>query len=148
MDVQTFCRMTFSERGHFPNTLRLWPVTEVATDRDGIALTRRGERRRYRWSDIRRARIWNQEIYKGYGAYASSMMIRRTFEILTVDGRRHVFDVSGDFPDFKNTPQLLRILNSNLVITESPIKRFNHALWISVIAALLVLGVLSKRLGF
>jgi hypothetical protein len=144
---QTFKRMSFAERGHFPNAIRIWPVTEIRTEQEGIALTRRGQQRRYKWSDIKRAHIRNEEIYKGYGAYASAKMIRRTLLIETVDGSKYEFDVSGNFAAFKETPQLLAILNEHLTITTSPVKRFNHALWISLIAAALVLWIILRGAG-
>jgi hypothetical protein len=140
--------MSFAERGHFPNAIRTWPVTEIRTDHEGIALTRRGTQRRYKWSDIKCTHIRNEEIYKGYGAYASAKMIRRTLLIETANGSTYEFDVSDNFADFKDTPLLLAILNEHLTITKSPVKRFNHALWISLIVAALALWIILRVAGF
>lgn len=60
-------------------------------------------------------------------------MIRRTLIVQTADGNEYAWDVSSNFPDLENTPALLAILREHLAITESPVERFNHALWIALV---------------
>ncbi len=142
-----FRRLTLRQRGHFPNTLRIKPVTDILLFDQGIALIKGGRQYRYRWADIRRASILSEERFKGYGWAASGRFIRRTFILETVDERRYLFDVSEDFPDFEKNRDLLTAISERISVTKSAVRTFNYTIWI-VFATLIVLaGIVAKKFG-
>jgi hypothetical protein len=144
---QRFRRMTLLQRGHFPNTVIFRPISEITIDGSGITLTRGGRQYRYKWSQIKRARILSEESFKGYGRAASGKFIKRTFILDFADKCRFKFDVSEDFPDFENSGDLLKALHKHLTVTESMVKPYNYLPWIVLAVIVLLIGMALKQLG-
>lgn len=71
----------------------------------------------------------------------------RTFVLESGDGNRFAFDVSGQFPDFENNRELLKLLREHLPVLESPIRRLKHAPWIAMTIVLLLVAIALKMFG-
>lgn len=136
------------QRGHFPNRLRLRPITELTIHTDWVAFTKGGRQHRYKWDEIRSARIVSEDSFKGYGKGAFGKIIMRTLTLECDDGRHWAFDVSGQFPDFEKSRELLGLLHEHLPIAASPIKRFNDLPWIVAIIVGFMILFAFERCGF
>lgn len=143
---QWFRRQTIAERGHFPNTFRLNPVTEIVTTNETICLNKGKKSYLYKWHEVLSAEIERREIYKLYGAGIGGKMVKDTLKLKTAD-EAFSFDVSSDFPDFRENDQLLNVLKTHVSVTESRVKKFNYGFSILFVAALVVLWWWLKRVG-
>ncbi|TQV83207.1 hypothetical protein [Denitrobaculum tricleocarpae] len=114
--TESFRRMSIWERGHFANSFRLNPVTEIDISTESLRLKRRyGEDRSYAWSDIEDSFFIKKRAHKAYGAGTGGTFTKRELHIVTRD-ETYKIDVSANFPDFKHTRKMLMALKKYLFI--------------------------------
>ena len=144
--TRNFKRLGFRNRGHFPNTLRLFPVTQIIIEEGQISLTRAGETFSYVWNQFESAVISSREQYKMYGAGIGSKYVKRTFHLTTKDNT-FAFDVSLNFPDFQDSEELEQLLKKHLHVEESDVKPFSYGPSMVFVFVLVVIWVLLKISG-
>ncbi|MDP2393018.1 MAG: hypothetical protein Q8Q45_16655 [Methylococcaceae bacterium] len=110
-----FRRMSIRERGHFSNIFTLWPVKEIKISDANFSITQGGKIYQFDWNQVSSARIVIRDRYKSYGTGTAAKFTQKTF-ILIVENKEFKFDVSTNFPDFKNNDQLLNLLMKHLQI--------------------------------
>jgi len=133
-------RLGIRERGHLPNTLRLWPIKEITTYDDGVEIYRGRKRIFVRWLEMKNILVVKRESVKGYGAAAGIEYLKKTFSF-TVKDQRYSFDISSNFPDFDNSTKLEATLYGNLDITEIKARSSNDKLYNIIIVCVLILLV-------
>jgi hypothetical protein len=138
-----FKRLGLRDRGHFPNTLRLSPVTQIVVGEKQILLTRAGKSFSYELNQIESAVISSRERYKMYGAGIGGKYVKRTFHLTTKDNV-FAFDVSLDFPDFDDSEELERLLKKRLRVKELGVERFSYGPSIVFVLVLVVIWILLK----
>lgn len=112
---KTYRRMTIWERGHFSNSFRLNPVVELEVSEEALSIKRKfGSRQSYAWRDIE-AFCTKRRAHKSYGAGTGSSFTLRELHIVT-EGETYSIDVSSDFPDFKQSRNMLMALKKHLFI--------------------------------
>ncbi|MCY7388346.1 MAG: hypothetical protein LH481_09825 [Burkholderiales bacterium] len=121
-DEIVFKRMGFLERGHVPNRATLSPILQISISIKGIEILQRRffvlvRRNFFRWDEISDITIETKKAYKAMGL-ASSPFQQKTC-LITACGQVFVFDVSGSYPDFRRTAQLLATLKKYKPITQS-----------------------------
>lgn len=145
---EIFHRMTVKERGHFANTLRLFPVTAIAMSNNYITFTRARRSHTYRWSDIITAEILSKESHKGYGRAASGLFLKRTVRMSCTDGECYSFDISEDFPDFECSIRLVELLNRRLTFESTVSSSSTYFVWIVAAILTILVGIVLKMIGF
>ncbi len=108
-----FRRMSLRERGHFSNIFALRPVKEIEISGTGFSITQGGKISKFAWTEVSSAHIVMKDRYKSYGTGTAAKFIQKIF-ILNVSSKTFKFDVSANFPDFKNNDQLLNLLQKYL----------------------------------
>ena len=115
-EVKSFRRMSLGERGHFANSFRLNPVSEIDISPESLRLKRRyGAYRIYAWSDIEDSFFIKKRAFKGYGVGTGGYFTQRELHIVTQD-ETYKIDVSSNFPDFKQSRKMLMALKKYLFI--------------------------------
>lgn len=110
-----FRRMSIRERGHFSNIFMLWPVKEIEISDANFSITQGGKTYKFDWNQVSSARIVIRDRYKSYGTGTAAKFTQKTF-MLIVANKEFKFDVSTNFPDFKNNDQLLNLLMKYLQV--------------------------------
>ncbi|NOT13806.1 MAG: hypothetical protein HOP23_18615 [Methylococcaceae bacterium] len=103
------------ERGHFSNIFSLRPIKEIEVSDTGLTVTQCGKKYKFDWPEVNSACIVMKDRYKSYGTGTAAKFIQKTF-IIKMPDKTFMFDVSTNFPDFKNNDQLLRLLGEYLQI--------------------------------
>lgn len=117
-----FKRMSMRERGHFSNLFSFWPVKEIDLSDEYISITRGRKKYTYRWQDVCYAKVVIKDAYKSYGTGTAAKFTQKTF-VLQTQERSFQFDVSSNFPDFKNSSQLLAELLKRLDVQEVDLRK-------------------------
>ncbi len=110
-----FRRMSIRERGHFSNIFTLWPVKEIEISDANLSISQGRKIYKFDWNQVSSARIVIKDKYKSYGTGTAAKFTQKTF-ILIVANKEFKFDVSTNFPDFKNNDQLLNLLMKHLQV--------------------------------
>jgi hypothetical protein len=114
--------MSILERGHFSNLFFFWPVKEIELSNKYISITQGSKKYTFRWQDVHYAEIVIKNAYKSYGAGTAAKFKQKTF-ILQTQKKTFQFDVSNNFPDFKNSSQLVAELSKKLDIQEVDLRK-------------------------
>jgi hypothetical protein len=145
-----FERQSLIRRGHFSNYFTCNPVQRLVFREDELEITRRWGSTRCRHSDVK-AEIFQTYMWKAYGAYSGSY-IKQTLVTLRCAGRRFVFDLSGNFADFKERNEILHLISENMEIINkkrslADVKRSHARTAIVFVGALILLAMIFKYLG-
>jgi len=116
-DSKRYLRQTLGERGHFSNYFSLFPVKEIQVDDKGVMIKRRSKCNRYQWSEIKEVRLIYRKKYKPYGAGTGGYIKQRLCVVVAPDFQ-YKFDLSGQFPDFKDSVSLLKIFSEKVKVVE------------------------------
>ncbi len=147
----TFNRTTFRERGHFSNHPTLNPVLRLVFDSSSVTVVRRFGTSTHPYSTLS-AKIFNTHAYKAYGGGAGSF-IPQTLVTIHGKGTSFSFDLSTQFPDFKNGKEIIGLIEQFMPITEETlslkaVKRKKDKIGVVVLVALFALFWILHLLGF
>lgn len=147
IETKHFKRMTFKERGHFPNYFSFCPIKELDIEKNGIRLKKGSKTYFYRWEDIHDAFVKREKSYKSYGS--SGMAFLQKTVVLKTKDKIFRIDVSSSFSDFKHSDILLSELKKYLKIKELSIQKKRMLFeWIIPIVVFVVLLLILKWLGW
>jgi len=138
MSEYEFKRMSLKERGHFPNTFRLFPIRSIKTSTLGIEILKRAKWVFIPWAEITDAYIEKKPSVKGYGAGTGIDYYKRTCVLVTKFGT-FKFDVSNSFPDFKENKALKEVLHNNLKLTLVKRTKRNEHIFNAIFMSALIL---------
>jgi len=74
------------------------------------------------------ANFSERESFKSYGGYSSAKFIQKVCSI-EAEGKKYSFDVSGDFPDFESSTELLSEIEMYREIIREPVRRRSIKSW-------------------
>jgi hypothetical protein len=111
----SFTRLTFKQRGHASNHFTLFPVTRLDLSDDGITIWRRARPWTFAWSNVAIS-IVKRKANKGFGRYSFAKYTQRRCTILA-GGKRFVFDVSDQYPDFGQPRELIAELERHATVS-------------------------------
>ncbi len=133
-----FTRLSLRERGHFSNLPAFRPVRSLEFGDSALTIMR-GKRSFSVPYD--QARVVIKETYgaKGYGRAHAWIKLTQV-SVLEMSGRAHRFDLSGNFPNFKERQDILSLLRTrcrvqSLVESKAQVQRR------MLVEALLFLGI-------
>ena len=118
---EIFHRLTLRQRGHLTNVATLSPLQQIEISSSGITFPwsylwlRRLHERRYDWSQLTSARVVRRRRWKAYGRGAGAWIWQRILHLSTVDAKWTV-DISGQFPDFANSREILAAINKHIAV--------------------------------
>ena len=115
-DWMVFRWMTASERGHFSQKFRFFPVKEIAIKNDQLRIKQRNKYSCYKFSDVASIAInlMNSRVF--YGGFSSASYLKREMKITVDSGKTYAIDVSTSFPDLKGSITLERELKKKIGI--------------------------------
>jgi len=147
----TFNRITFRERGHFSNHFKLNPVLRLVFDSTSMTVVHRFGTSTHPYSKLS-AKILKTYTYKPYGGGAGSH-IPQTLVTIHGKGTSFSFDLSTQFPDFKNSKEIIALIEQYMPVTEEKLtlkeaKRKENRIGVVVLILLFGLFWLLHLLGF
>jgi len=111
-------------------------------------LVKGGKKYCYSWKDVRSAFIDQRATFKAYGAGSWGKTVRRTFVLKMVDGNKFLFDVSRDFPDFRNGVQLEEDLKRYIDVNVRPVRKFSYVSGFALLLVLILVWLWLKKMGW
>jgi hypothetical protein len=147
----TFDRTTFRERGHFSNHVTINPVLRLIFDSTSVTVVRRFGTTTHPYSALS-TKILKTYTYKPYGGGAGSH-IPQTLVTVRGKGISFSFDLSYQFPDFKNGKEIISLIEQYMPIIEetlslNEVKRKKNKIGIVVLIVLFALFLVLHLLGF
>jgi hypothetical protein len=147
----TFNRTTFRERGHFSNHISINPVLRLVFDSTTVTIVRRFGTATLPYRALS-ARILKAYTYKPYGGGAGSYIPQT---LVTIQGKNtsFSFDLSTQFPDFKNGKEIIALIELYIPVTEEKlslkeVKRMKDKIGIAVLIVVFILFWVLHLLGF
>jgi len=143
-------RLSFRERGHFTNYPTLRPVRELQFLPQEMRILQCGRSVSVPYGSL--AIIRESYIAKGYGRAAYAWLKRTLVSVVAPNGKRYTFDLSGQFPDFKESVAILEVFKTKFNVeiqkeTLKQVKRRNLISSISLFAALAVMYMVLSHYG-
>ena len=146
-----FNRTTFRERGHFSNHFTLNPVLRLVFDSSSLTVIRRGGTSKLPYSTLS-AKFIKTHVFKPYGGGAGSYIPQT---LVTIQGKNtsYSFDLSGQFPDFKNSKEIIALIEQYMPVTEETlslkkVKRKKDKIAIFVLTVVFILFWILHLSGF
>jgi len=143
---RTFQRQSLLQRGHFTNHPTFFPVLRLQFGPSDLEVKTPLRRERISYSSLS-AEVRERHIFKSYGRGAGGY-IKQTLVSLRGPRRTYRFDLSGNFPDFKERTEILDLLRTRVATVESNeslsrVKNKQHfAGAMLLIASVVILGLL------
>lgn len=145
-EEQVFKRLTFVQRGHITNYPTFFPVMEIGICSGGIIFKRRLKEYKYTWPEIQSVFIETGKSFKSYGGAGGDFMQRVL--VIRTSNHKFAFDISSNFPDFKNGKLIVEELKKRLEIKQVKRSRRIQLDSIIVIVFIIVLFVFLKLTGW
>jgi hypothetical protein len=147
----SFERTSFRKRGHFSNHFTLNPVLRLEFGPSSLTVVRKRGTFDHPYHTLS-AEILKTYAYKPYGGGAGSY-IPQTLVSIHSNGASFSFDVSNQFPDFKNGKEILELIEQNISVTHKKhalkeVKRRKNFIGIAVLIVILALFWLFHLLGY
>jgi len=145
MTMEVFRRQTLKQRGHFSNYFTLRPIKELGFAEEYLRVFVGKRRIEIPYNQLG-ARIIERHRYKPYGAGIGGN-VKQTLIKITSKDRAFRFDLSAQFPDFKDRKKILALIKSNISTSTSSEdkkafkRKQNMQFYIAVCVLFIVLGV-------
>ena len=143
--MEVFRRQTLKQRGHFSNCFTLRPIKELGFAQEHLRVVVGKQRIEIPYNHLS-AQIIERRRYKPYGT-GSGGSIKQTLVEITSKDRAFRFDLSAQFPDFKDRKKILALIKGNIgTSTSSEDKKAfkrkqNIQFYIAVCVLFIVLGL-------
>lgn len=141
---KVFNRVTFFQRGHITNYPTIFPITLIKISEESIELKRLLKSYKFHWNEVDECIIEVSKSYKSYGGAGANFM--QKVLVIRAKNIKFAFDISTNFPDFKNGKEIVDELKKHIEIKE--VKReYSIKLDSIVIIVLIVIIILILKLS-
>ena len=145
-----FDRQTLRQRGHFSNYPALNPVLRLEFGPSALRITRRFGASSHAYRDLA-AKVLETYTFKSYGK-GGGAYIKQTLVTLSTTSGPCSFDLSGQFPDFNQRNEILKLISEKIPVTKASrslaqVKRGHMFVGFGFAICLFVLVFVLRRYG-